>query len=284
MKETSNLVDTYLDPTQLDPSKRTLANRQNALKSTGPKSDQGKQRVSMNAFKHGLSGQNLYLQTEEYVPYFKLASEYIGELRPVGVREEQIAQKIIDSNWRLNRAAAIENNILSTAILHADTHELVNIDDETTVGMVGQSIAWQKQNKNLEALSRHETRISRFMARMEKEIEQLQEKRFRREGKDTFVLEESRAWHFYNDALSHQLTLRDQQKAKEKEQAPPEVTQPLDTKDLTAQAEALALNCKKPNQTPAELIQNFAILNEFVASTIQKHTDASPAPVNGGKN
>src|SRR5579875_1136132 len=34
------------------PSKRTIANRMNCLKSTGPKSDQGKRKVSMNALKH----------------------------------------------------------------------------------------------------------------------------------------------------------------------------------------------------------------------------------------
>ncbi len=67
----------------------------------------------MNAFKHGLSGQNLCLQTDDSVPYFRLALDFVEDLRPVGVREEQLAQKIIDGNWRLNRAAAIENNLLN---------------------------------------------------------------------------------------------------------------------------------------------------------------------------
>ncbi len=195
-------------------SKRVLANRRNALKSTGPKSEDGKKRVSMNAFKHGLSGQKLFLQSDEYLPYFQLAAEYIGELAPVGVREEQLAQHIIDSNWRLNRCAAMENNLISTGTLEQDNHTLQAGGDDDNVAMIGQALAWQEGAKSFEALSRHEARIARFMQRMEEQLEQLQTKRIKRSnGETTFVLEESRAWKFYNDSLSHHLTLKDAEAA-----------------------------------------------------------------------
>ncbi len=197
-------------------SKRILANRRNALKSTGPKSEDGKKRVSMNAFKHGLSGQKLFLQSDEYLPYFQLAAEYISELAPIGVREEQLAQHIIDSNWRLNRCAAMENNLISTGTLEQDNHTLQAGGDDDNVAMIGQALAWQKGAKSFEALSRHEARIARFMQRMEEQLEQLQTKRIKRSnGETTFVLEESRAWKFYNDSLSHHLTLQDAQAAAE---------------------------------------------------------------------
>ena len=44
---------------------RTRANRQNALKSTGPRTPEGKERSRRNAFKHGLTGQGVALPEED---------------------------------------------------------------------------------------------------------------------------------------------------------------------------------------------------------------------------
>ena len=151
-----------------EPSKRTLANRRNALKSTdrsarSPESTAaGKHRVAMNAFKHGLSGQNLRLQADESVPYFDLALRFIEDLRPVGVREEQLAQKIIDGNWRLNRAAAMENNLLNNDTVR-ETYRLTS-DDPRSAAIAGQGNAWRADcygARALESLGRHEARIAR---------------------------------------------------------------------------------------------------------------------------
>ena len=42
-------------------TKRLTANRRNALKSTGPKTEEGKARASLNALKHGLRASSLAL-------------------------------------------------------------------------------------------------------------------------------------------------------------------------------------------------------------------------------
>jgi hypothetical protein len=145
-------------------SKRTLANRRNALKSTGPRTAVGKHRVAMNAFKHGLSGQNLCLQADESIPYFDLALRFIEDLRPVGVREEQLAQKIIDGNWRLNRAAAMENNLLNNDTV-VETYRLTS-DDPRSAAIAGQGNAWRSDcagARALESHDRHEARIARTL-------------------------------------------------------------------------------------------------------------------------
>ncbi len=245
-----NSVPPITEEPQASPSKRTLANRRNALKSTGPRTAAGKHRVAMNAFKHGLSGQNLCLQTDDSVPYFRLALDFVEDLRPVGVREEQLAQKIIDGNWRLNRAAAIENNLLNNdTVIEA---YFLTSDDERSVAVAGQANAWRADcagPRALESLGRHEGRIARTLSKMTAEFDALQARRLKRDKDvDSFVQHESRAWKFLSTALNHYLAEEAEREAKEQEieiaeETPEEIKQetpqPLPTKTTSA----MALNC-----------------------------------------
>ena len=47
--------------------KQLAANRQNALKSTGPKSNKGKKKSSMNAFKYGINSKKFLIEGEKKV-------------------------------------------------------------------------------------------------------------------------------------------------------------------------------------------------------------------------
>jgi len=65
--------------------KRLAANRRNALKSTGPRTKEGKARASMNALKHGLRASSLavpYLEDpEDWVAHRRLV---LQDLAPAG--------------------------------------------------------------------------------------------------------------------------------------------------------------------------------------------------------
>ena len=240
------MTETQFVPNLEEVSKRTLANRQNALKSTGPRTAAGKQRVAMNAFKHGLSGQNLCLQADESVAYFDLALRYVEDLRPVGVREEQLAQKIIDGNWRLNRIAALENNLLNNDTVREA--ERITSDDDRSVAVAAQAEAWRSDCAGphaIETLGRHESRIARTLSKMTAEFDAIQARRLKREDRDTFLPKESRAWRFLNDALTH---YRAEEQEKEKQQALPEPAleqekspQPIPNKPVST----MALNWEK---------------------------------------
>ena len=100
-----------------------------------------KQRLALSGFDHAVTGQKLMYQASEIRAYMRLGADYIEELRPVGIRETQMAQRIIDLNWRLNRLAAIENNLLSFNCL-GKTYEN-STGDPNTEGMVAQAHVWQ---------------------------------------------------------------------------------------------------------------------------------------------
>src|SRR5450432_2502180 len=91
-------------------------NRENAQHSTGPKTVQGKARTRYNAFRHGLTGQTVVMPWEDYEAYEAFCAEFIADLHPEGMLEKQFAQTIIDTTWRLNRAATQETNILCLAV------------------------------------------------------------------------------------------------------------------------------------------------------------------------
>src|SRR4051812_34308766 len=63
---------------------RTLANRKNALKSTGPRTPEGKKRSSMNALKHGLTATTVLLPGEDAGAYEDRLDAWTDDLRPVG--------------------------------------------------------------------------------------------------------------------------------------------------------------------------------------------------------
>lgn len=69
-------------------SKKQLeANRQNALKSKGPVSIEGKSRASKNAMKHGILSKNLVISGEKPSEYQLFRQNLIDTLQPEGAME-----------------------------------------------------------------------------------------------------------------------------------------------------------------------------------------------------
>src|SRR6266404_7171407 len=91
---------------------RTARNRANAAHSTGPKTESGKKRSSLNAYRHGLTGQTIILPAEDLVAYQDFTDTYFKDYKPVGTLEKQLVQSLADTQWRLNRVAALEHNLI----------------------------------------------------------------------------------------------------------------------------------------------------------------------------
>ncbi|HXE05195.1 MAG TPA: hypothetical protein VN579_04340 [Bryobacteraceae bacterium] len=87
------------------------ANLANAQASTGPKSEEGKNRSSLNALKTGLTGRTVLMPGEEAQAYQDHVCRFIDEFAPANAREEEIVQSLADTRWRLLRIPALESNI-----------------------------------------------------------------------------------------------------------------------------------------------------------------------------
>ena len=153
---------------------RDEINRANAEKSTGPKTTEGKQRSAMNAFKHGLTGQSLMLQPNEMEAYNRLTAELLSTLKPKTELERQLAQKIIEGYFRLNRLAGVENNMFNFGLIQHTTD--TDHDDRVEV-MVAQTRSWFQQAHAFDILGRYETRLSRQLHKFTQEFERIQKER-----------------------------------------------------------------------------------------------------------
>jgi hypothetical protein len=112
--------------------RKIAANRQNALKSTGPKTPRGKAYSRRNALKHGLFSRDwsdFAVLGEDSREYEKLLGDLWDQYQPIGRAEELDVERIALCWWRLKRAWRYEN---------AASH--IGIRD-----FAGQEIAYQEE-------------------------------------------------------------------------------------------------------------------------------------------
>jgi hypothetical protein len=89
--------------------KQIEANRRNALKSTGPKTDDGKARSSMNALRHGLTAGQVVLPHEDEDDYETLREGMLESYAPADAAELAIVEELVNAYWRLMRLHRVEN-------------------------------------------------------------------------------------------------------------------------------------------------------------------------------
>jgi hypothetical protein len=94
------------------------ANRKNALKSTGPRTEEGKETASQNAIKHGLRAKRDVIRTENQDEFDIFRESMIADILPDGAMEEMLAERIISLSWRLKRAEHFQNAVIDALIEH----------------------------------------------------------------------------------------------------------------------------------------------------------------------
>ena len=100
---------------------RAAVNKENAQLSTGPRTAEGKARVSLNALKTGLTGRTVLMPGDDAALYTAHLQRYLAEFDPSSDGENDLVQTLADTQWRLNRIPALEMNLFALgAIEFAD--------------------------------------------------------------------------------------------------------------------------------------------------------------------
>ncbi len=132
-----------------------------------------KKPAAWNAMTHGLTAQNVILTAEELPLYAKMGLDFMRACEPVGVREIGNAQLMFEGRWRLHRILSIESDLLVVSPPREDD-PVVRSRSQNRGRQVN---AFREEARNIELISRYETRIVRNGARLNAELKELQKDR-----------------------------------------------------------------------------------------------------------
>jgi len=87
------------------------ANRSNALKSTGPRSAEGKAVVAQNAVRHGIFCGPMLVEGDDPAELNELVDGFMHDIAPRNLSERALAERIIGAHWRLRRLMRAEQHL-----------------------------------------------------------------------------------------------------------------------------------------------------------------------------
>ena len=98
--------------------KQIEANRRNALKSTGPKSEEGKQASRCNAVRHGLTAETVIGALEDAEDYKAFEAAITADYDAQSAVERELVLRLANLLWRLRRATTIETGLFEIQADH----------------------------------------------------------------------------------------------------------------------------------------------------------------------
>jgi hypothetical protein len=88
------------------------ANRRNAIRSTGPNTEEGKRRSRRNAIRHGLCAETVIEIVEDIEDYRVFEAAVTADYDAQTAVERELVLRLASLLWRLRRATAIETDLL----------------------------------------------------------------------------------------------------------------------------------------------------------------------------
>ena len=84
------------------------ANRENAQKSTGPRTEEGKARSSKNATKHGFNSKEFIVADNQQEEFASLSESLRKQVSPLGALEQEVFTQLLHAAWNLRRVRRLE--------------------------------------------------------------------------------------------------------------------------------------------------------------------------------
>jgi hypothetical protein len=163
---------------------RAAVNRANSQHSTGPRTQAGKHRSSLNALRHGLTARTAVLPTEDPSAFQHHLQQFFDEYRPATPTETQLVHELANTAWRLNRIPLLEAELLSRAGNPRDAQP-----GQETVSHILDA------HRALATLGLHGQRLSRQFQRVLDQLREIQDTRRELERKQLRDAADLLAYH-----------------------------------------------------------------------------------------
>ena len=161
---------------------QSIANRRNAMKSTGPRTPEGKANSSQNRLAHGLCSSTLLIRGESQEEFDTLHTAIVDAYRPATLEEQMLTDQLAEAQWRLNRARRVEAKTLN--LLAEDTFNYLNEENKENESvtsdpdqLIAVSFASVPNDLIYRNMQRYVTAIERSHQRCLKNLHHAQEKR-----------------------------------------------------------------------------------------------------------
>jgi hypothetical protein len=98
--------------------RQTEANRRNALKSTGPRTEAGKEAARRNAVRHGLTAETVISALEDAEDYRAFEAAITADYDAQSAVERELVLRLASVLWRLRRATTMETGLFEIQAEH----------------------------------------------------------------------------------------------------------------------------------------------------------------------
>lgn len=166
-----------MEGTLLVSERRIEANRKNAQRSTGPRTPEGKAKSSLNALRHGVTGQVSIMTVEDRAAHDKFCQELIDRFQPESPVEVQFASLIAEDFWRLQRIRAVENDVL--ALGNFSEAAAIDVGHPEIHASLTRARTFLDHSREFERLTLYEQRINRSIEKNRRQLDELQAERKR---------------------------------------------------------------------------------------------------------
>jgi hypothetical protein len=146
-------------------SKKQLLANQNNAQLGGVKTDEGKIKVRFNALKHGIWG-TLISEYESDI-YQDLLTDLMDELRPQGIIQNMMVERIAVAYLRMYRLAKAENEFIQATLNPSSPEITLKFNDDGYDSRIDK----QAVSAMLDVYSRYETTIENHFYRALKELQ-----------------------------------------------------------------------------------------------------------------
>jgi hypothetical protein len=170
---------------------QTLANQKNALLSTGPKSEVGKDKVSANPTRHGLAAKRVVLATEDQAAFDELRARLLGHYEPADDTERSLVDRLAEETWRLERCRRAE-----TAFLDAAIQEIIAEDPSLTPDQaMARLFIDGAHTSKMQLFLRYQAAIERAYNKVQGELRKHLDARYAAEEETGFVSQQPAVAH-----------------------------------------------------------------------------------------
>jgi hypothetical protein len=98
--------------------RQIYANRRNAAKSTGPMTQEGRERSRCNAVRHGLTAETVIGALEDAEDYKAFEAAVIADYEAQSAVERELVLRLASLLWRLRRATTMETGLFEIQANH----------------------------------------------------------------------------------------------------------------------------------------------------------------------